>query len=350
MRQTPRERVMAALRGERPEAVPFTVYEEKLPRCVAERKLRERGLCLVRRVRSYRTFRPHVTWREERFEDEEGRALVRTVLSTPHGDLTTLEEPAGFTSWRHEHLFKSPDDYKALLFLIRDTVVEPAYDDVADLAEELGDDFVVRDNLPLEPLQNLISSDLMSMEDFGIQWMDNRDEMLKLFDALVEVARKIYPIVADGPLTFCNYGGNVVPTVTGPAVFRDYYLPHYEEAAEALHKKGKLLGTHLDADNTPIMDLVARTSLDYIDAYDPGMGPSVADARAAWPDKVLWINWPSAWHLRDEDGVRAGTRQLLREAAPGDRFLIGITEDVPEDRWRGNFRAILDAIEQEAGG
>lgn len=348
MQQTPRQRVMAALRGEKPEAIPFTVYEGMLPRCVVERELRNRGLCLVRRVQSYRTTRPNVTWREERYLDEKGRHLVRTVFSTPDGDLSTVEEPAGFTSWRHEHLFKTPDDYKALLFFIQAAVVEPAYDEVMGLADELGEDFVVRDNLPLEPLQNLISSHLMSMEDFGLQWMENRDEMLKLYDALVEVARTIYPIVAEGPLEFCNYGGNVVPSVIGPNVFRDHYLPHYEEAADILHTKGKLLGTHLDADNTPIMDLVAQTSLDYIEAYDPGMGPSVAEARAAWPDKVLWINWPSAWHLRSAEEVRAGTMQLLREASPGDRFIIGITEDVPEERWRENFAAIMDAIDAHA--
>jgi hypothetical protein len=346
---TPRERVMGALRGEAPDKTPFTIYEEKLPRCALERELRNRGLCLVRRVRSYTTYTPNVAYREHRFVDDRGRDVVQAVFSTPHGELSTLEEPAGFTSWRHEYLFKSPDHYKALLFLIQDTVVEPNYDAVAGLSDELGGDFVIRDNLPLEPLQNLISSFYMSMEDFCLQWMEHRDEVLRLYEALVDVARRIYPLVAEGPLEFCNYGGNVVPHITGPAVFREYYLPHYNEAAEALHKRGKLIGTHLDADNTPIMDLVAQTDLDYIEAYDAGMSPSVREARAAWPAKALWINYPSAWHLRPPQGVYDGTVQLLREAAPGDGFIIGITEDVPEERWRGNFTAILDAIDDEAG-
>jgi hypothetical protein len=255
----------------------------------------------------------------------------------------------GFTDWRHEWLFKSPDDYKALLFLIKDTVVEPAYDRVARLPEELGEDFVVRDQLPLEPLQNLISSNYMSTETFGIEWMDNRDEVLKLYEAFAEVARRIYPIVADGPLEFCNYGGNVIPMVIGPEVFRDCYVQHYNEAADALHRRGKLIGTHLDADNTTIMELVAKTDLDYIEAYDPGVGPSVAQARAAWPGKALWLNYPASWHLRDERGVYDGTVQMIREAAPGNGFIIGITEDVPEERWRGNYRAIMDAIDDAAG-
>ena len=105
---------------------------------------------------------------------------------------------------------RARDDYKALLFLIKDTVVEPDYARVVRLPDDLGEDFVVRDQLPLEPLQNLISSNYMSTETFCVEWMENRDEVLRLHDAFAEVARRIYPIVADGPLEFCNYGGNVI--------------------------------------------------------------------------------------------------------------------------------------------
>ena len=355
MEPTPRQRVMTALRGGAPDKIPFTIYAGHLPRCTAERELRDRGLCLVERVTSYRVHRPNVGYTEDRFTDERGRKLVRATYTTPHGQLSCAWEPVGFTDWRHEWLFKSPDDYRALLFFIEDCVVEPDYEAVAKLPGELGEDFVVRDQLPLEPLQNLISSNYMSTETFCLEWMDHRDEVLKLCDAFAEVARRIYPVVANGPLEFCNYGGNVIPRVIGPSVFRDYYLPHYNEAADVLHKRGKLLGTHLDADNTTIMDLVAQADLDYVEAYDPGVGPSVAEARAAWPGKALWINYPCAWHLRPEPEVYQGTVQMIREAAPGsgasagDGFLIGITEDVPEDRWRGNYRAIMEAIDDEAG-
>jgi hypothetical protein len=345
---TPRERVMAVLRGEGADRTPFTTYDEMVTMCAVERELRGRGMCLVDRIRSYTSHTPNVTYDQVHFKDEGGRGLVREVLSTPHGELSTVWQPAGFTSWRHEYYFKAPDDYRALLFLIEDTVVGPDYEAAARTVAELGDDYVVRDNFPLEPLQNLISSSYMSMEDFCIQWMENRDEILKLYEAFVEVARRIYPIVANGPLEFCNYGGNVVPQVIGREVFREHYVPHYDEAAEALHRTGKLIGTHLDADNRLIMDLVAQTDLDYIEAYDAGISPPVREARAAWPDKVLWLNYPCAWHLRPEDGVREGTVRLIEEADGG--LIIGITDDVPTDRWRGNFTAIMDGIDEMAAG
>ena len=209
---TPYRRVITALRGGCPDKTPFTVYESKIPQCAVERELRNRGLCIVKRITSYNIRRPNVKTKSIHYTDEKGRYLIRTIIETPYGELSTLDQPAGFTSWHHERLFKSPDDYNALLFMIKDSMIEPAYDHAFKVVKDLGEDFIIRDNLPLEPMQNLVSS-YMGAETFSYEWMDNRDEVLKLYDALVDVARGIYPIVADGPLEFSNYGGNVIPQV-----------------------------------------------------------------------------------------------------------------------------------------
>lgn len=163
---------------------------------------------------------------------------------------------------------------------------------------------------------------------------------------MVEVARKIYPVVANGPLEFCNYGGNVIPQLIGVENFEKYYIPHYNEAAEIMHKKGKLIGCHFDADNTIIMEAIAKTDLDYIEAYDPGMSPPVKEARSIFGRKVLWINWPSAWHLNSLEEIKRKTIELIEQAAPGNGFIIGITEDVPQDRWKDNFTAIMDGVDE----
>jgi len=347
---TPAERVMRALRGGQPDRTPFTIYDIMLPRCTAERKLRNRGLCLIRLARSYRVVYPNTGIKSERFEDKNGRIMVRTEYSTPHGDLYALAEDSGYANnWPLEYLFKSPDDYKKLLFLINDARILPEYSKAAALIGQLGEDYLVRDQIGLEPMQALISSDYMGTMNFCIEWKDNRDDVLKLYEALVEMNRKVYSVVADGPLAFSNYGGNVVPQIIGAELFRQYYMPHYKEATESLHKKGKLIGCHFDADNTAIMDDIARTPLDYIEAYDAGMSPPVGEAMRKWPDKVLWINWPSAWHLEDEDTVCRKTAGLIREAGAPDRFIIGITEDVPDNRLQGNLMAIMGGIDKFHG-
>jgi len=283
---------------------------------------------------------------------ENGKQFTRTHYETREGTLTAVHEHAGFTNWAHEKLFKSPDDYKAILAYIRDAVYRPCYDAAARAEKDLGEDVILRAGISLEPLQDLISGHYMKMETFCVEWMDNRDEILKLYDALVENCRRIYPLVADSPLSHANYGGNVVPQIVGPDVFREYYLPNYEEAAQVLHKRQKLIGVHFDDNCRLLSDSIGGTSLDYIEAFtpDPDTDMTLGEAREAWPDKVLWLNFPSSVHLRSNAGVEQFTVDLLDQVERTDGIIMGITEDMPPDRWRDSCRSIMNGLERHALG
>ncbi len=346
---TPRERVMRALRGGHADMVPFTLYESKIPQCAAEREMRNRGMCIVYRTNVFKTTRPNVKVRQEVYWEGE-RRFVRTYYETPAGVLSSLNEPVGFTTWHHERLFKTPDDYKALLYLIQDEVYEPTYAAYAEKERALGEDFIMRAGFGLEPMQQLISGGYLSMQDYCLQWMENRDEVLKLYGALVEQRRKIYPIVAESPAYHANYGGNVVPSVVGLRNFREYYVPHYQEAAEVMHRHGKLIGCHFDADCKLLAGAIGETDLDYIEAFTPAPDTdmSVAEARAAWPDKVLWLNYTSSAHLRPDEEVAQIAADLVDQAGSPDGMIMGITEDIPEHRWQDSCRAIMDGLERHA--
>ena len=295
---TPRQRVLKALRFEKVDRVPFTLYENKVPQCAVEREMRNRGMCIVNRnVGVFRTHMPNVKVTSETFA-ENGRQFVRTHYDTPAGHLTMLAEPAGFTSWTHERMFKSPDDYKALRFLIEDERYEPCYADFAAAEKWMGEDVILRAGFGYEPMQALVSGTYLGMETFCIEWMDHRDEVLALYEALVRQRRKKYPLIAASPVTHANYGGNVVPEIVSPAMFEAYYIPHYQEAAEAMHARGKLIGSHFDDDCGPLAALIAKTGLDYIEAFTPAptTDMTLAEARAAWPKQALWLNFPSQTH------------------------------------------------------
>ena len=346
---TPRERVLKALRFERVDRVPFTTYPGMTPQCEVERKLRNRGMCIARGAEVFHTHRPD--WREShRYYEENGKRLLRIAFESPAGTLTLLKEPAAFTSWIHEKMFKTPDDYRAIRSFLENERYEPCYGEFAAAEREFGDDVFLSAGIALEPLQTFVSGDIFRMEDFCIQWMDNRDEILKLYEIVVRNHRKIYPLVAKSPALLVHYGGNVVPEITGCEVFEKYYLPHYEEAWEALHPKGKLLASHLDANCGVLRRLIARSKLDCIEAFSPApmTDMTLGEARAAWPGKVLWLNFPSQVHLRCDAEVERATVDLLNEVPRVEGILMGVTETVPEDRWQGSFTAIMDGLDRHA--
>ncbi len=346
---TPRQRVEAALAGRRVDKVPFTMYNNFLPPCSAEREMRNRGLCIVMRKGVFQTHRPNVRVRQE-VTYAADRSLHRTFYETPCGTLSSLTQPVGFTTWTHEHLFHGRDDYKALRFFIEDEQYEPCYADFVQAERDFGQDGIFRAAFGLEPLQSLISGEMIAMQDFCIEWMERRDEILALYEAMVAKRRRIYPLVACGPAGHANYGGNVVPEVIGPEVFGRYYLPHYQEAAEIMHRHGKRIGTHFDANCRVLAGQIAQSGLDYIEAFTPAPDTDMdmAAARAAWPEKVLWINFPSSVHLRPDAEVAQTAYDLIEASGGPQRLIIGITEDMPDRRWQDSCRAIMDGIDRHA--
>jgi hypothetical protein len=152
--------------------------------------------------------------------------------------------------------------------------------------------------------------------------------------------------VARSPASHANYGGNEVPEVMGAERFARYCVPLYEEAAGELHRHGVLLGSHLDGNNRAWAHLVAASPLDYVEAFTPppDCDLSVREALDRWPGKFLWINFPSSVHLEPVSRIEEVTVGLIGQAAPGNRLIIGITEDIPHDRWQGNMLAISRAI------
>ena len=106
------------------------------------------------------------------------------------------------------------------------------------------------------------------------------------------------------------------------------------------------MGSHFDGNCKLLADLIAQTDLDYIEAFTPAPDTDMTldDAVSAWPDKCLWINFPSSLHLASKEKIAQTTRELLESASNHKRFLIGITEDVPADRWQENFKTISETI------
>jgi hypothetical protein len=339
--------VERVLNGDRFHRIPFTIYENKIPQCRAERELRNRGLCIVQRyVPVYDVKMPNVKITVIHYKENE-KNLVRTQFQTPVGTLHTITEPAGFTVWTHKRLFSHRDDYRSLLYLINDMNFEPCFEQFETAVKQDGGDSFFRGGLGLEPMQALIS-DYMSSETFCMEWFDNRDEILKLYEALVIQRRRVYKLCADSPATAFNYGGNVTPEIVGLERFKEYYVPHYNEAAEVLHRKGKKIGVHFDANCRLIADEIAKTRLDYIEAFTPSPDTdmTLAEARQIWPDKILWINFPSSVHLEDVETIKNVTRGLLMQMAQPEKFIMGITEDIPADRWQGNLLAISEVLSE----
>ncbi len=343
----PRERVEIALRHGYSGIIPFTIYEHKIKPSALERELRNCGLCIVNRtVPVCRTVYNDVKITKYGYYDDAGKYFEKCVWSTPVGEVSSLIEPAGFTSWVHEKWFKSKDDYKVIKFIMENEHYIPDFTPWIKAEEAAGGDIIFRAAVGSEPLQSFISSNLMDMQDFCYEWMDSRDEILDIAAVIRKKRLEMAQIIADSPALHANYGGNVTPEIIGKEVFDKYYVPCYDEVADILHKKGKLLGCHFDANNKLIAGSIARSGLDYVEAFTPAPDTdmSLEEARRIWKDKVLWLNFPSSLHLKKDEEVEKATLEMFQNIDDKSGIIMGITEDMPPERGLFSCRAIMNGL------
>ena len=73
---------------------------------------------------------------------------------------------------------------------------------------------------------------------------------------------------------------------------------------------------------------------------------TVAEARDAWPGRVLSLNFPSTLHHAGEHEIQHAVERFLTDSNHGDRLVISLTEDFPPEVERKLFTTIAAA----AGG
>jgi hypothetical protein len=297
---TPRERVLAALAGEMPDRVPFVVWNNKLPGEPVNSRLFECEACVINKSTVYRLSTPGVEVETEQLAPIDCLARRRKIFHTPAGDLITEERIVPGSIWLEKMPFTGPNDYEPLEAFISSKAYTACYDKFVADENKYGEQSLARPETIYTPIQDLICK-YMGVEVFCIEWADRRDRLLKLCETIAEDRRRRLELVASSPARFVVIEGNVITEVTGPERFEKYHIPYIEEACELLHNNGKYAGAL-----------------------------SLSEARRLWPDKTIQINFPSSVHLAGPEAVQKAAAQILKEAAPGDRFIVGVSEDISE--------------------
>jgi uroporphyrinogen-III decarboxylase len=345
-----RERILAAMTWEEPDQVPLTIYDWMIPRGTAERELREMGLGIITRLPAHR-----VEHREVQFDSTEywdrGRHLVRRTIRTPAGKVSQVAQlgAAYGSTWILEHYVKRPEDYAVMEFVYRDAIYHDNYRAIRAAQQVLGGDGLVMVRVAKGPIQEILYQ-MMGLERFAIDLHERQERIDALYEVMVQRYDDLYDLAAEAPVEILQSADNITADVVGGERFRRYCVPCYERHMQRLAGTGKRLAVHLDGRLRALMKDIAKAPFDIVEALTPAPtgDVSVREARAAWPDKALWLNFTSSIHLEQEQAIAAHTRQLIEEAGSKRGFAIGITEDVPAEHCVRSLRAIARAIQEVA--
>lgn len=343
-----RERALSVYRGEEPDRVPWLIYENLCPRGSVDRKLRNRGMGLIVSSSVFREETPHV-----RVETKASGNIVERTYHTPAGDLSTKERvglPEGEgSSWTMEYLVKQASDFAAAEFIVEDTVIVPDYEPFVNAERNLGSDGIVITWAGRSPLQRAQLS-FLGYKTFAIAMYRYPKELDHFLRVLGREMDERYRVIAESPAEIVNGTDNVNSEIVNSKLYEKYIIPFYERQSRVLHRHGKILEDHLDGKLARLKDLVAKTDIDVVGAFTPPpMGDlPLAEARSAWKGKVISLNFPESVFLEGNAATRGYAENLLREAAPGDGFMVTVTEDIPA-RFRWTGLSVVTGVLQKYG-
>ncbi|MCX7426197.1 MAG: hypothetical protein NTW96_11335 [Planctomycetia bacterium] len=340
-----RRRLMTVLRGGKADRIPVTIYHWLLPDTPAGKRLHNEGLIPIGSRRVFRE--QHRDMTIHRGESiHRGAKQTVTRIETPLGTLTerTTLDPTYGSRWIQEHLVKSVEDYRVMKFVFDHTQIEPAMDDYRAANEAMGDAGIVLGEILPIPVQWLLV-EIMGTPAWSEGVLLHAPEFDELLESLTRLYKRQVDIAADSPAEVIWLGDNVTGTVMSPRLFQKYCKPIYDHACGVLRQAGKIAFAHYDGANRPLRECIAGVPLDVIEAFTPPpMGDmTVAEARQAWPDKVLSLNIPGNLFDQPADVIERYVRQYVEEGGDTGAFILGCTEEYDLQRFDHAFSAVFRA-------
>ncbi|MFH0871918.1 MAG: uroporphyrinogen decarboxylase family protein [bacterium] len=344
-----KERILAALEWGEPDRVPLTIYDWMLPRGMTERRLRESGVGLITRLPAHRVQHRQVEFITREYQ-QNGHKLTRRTIHTPVGEVwQTLEPDEAYetSNWIKEHFIKGPEDYRVMEFYFEDAIYRDNYAAIREAQRRMGNDGIVIVRVAKGAIQEMLYQ-MMGMERFAFDYHERRDLFDSLYSAMVRRYGELYDLAAGSPAEILQLADNITSDVVGRERFRNYLMPEYRRLKQRLVGSGKKLAVHMDGRLKSLKQEIAAAEFDILEAMTPSpMGDvSVREAREAWPDKALWINFTSSVHIEPPAAIEAHTRQLLQEAGGKRGFAISVTEDAPVEALEKSLTVISSVLNE----
>ena len=256
-------------------------------------------------------------------------------------------------TWISEHVLKEPKDYKVVGYIFKNMKILPDYENYLDYQRKVGDKGYAAAfaNLASSPMHHIMK-EFLDATQFYLEMFDHPKELQQLCEDLEPYYDQIFRVLADSPAEVIFSGGNYDEMITYPPFFKDHIMPHLQKLADILHPKGKLLQTHCDGENKGLLDLLAESGMDIAEAVCPRpmTKVTITEVKKAFKGKLtVFGGVPSVALLEEsmpDEEFESFMRNLFKEIAPGDRFILGVSDTTPPDAKFGRLLRITEMVQE----
>jgi hypothetical protein len=268
---------------------------------------------------------------------------THVTYHTPAGSVTTTTvydeamRAAGITITHvEEHAFKSPADYAPLAHIFRNARVEANYGGYEEFAAFVGDRgvAVAYVNAAGSPM-HLVQREVMPVDTFFYEMHDHPDEMSELAEAIASYWRQMTAAAAASPAEVLFLGANYDAVITYPPFFAKHMTPWLASFAGELHARGKYLLSHTDGENSGLLGEYLAASIDIADSVCPSPMTrlTLREVRDAFAGRITIMGGiPSVALLGESLGARefdAFVDEFFTDLGRGDHLILGISDTTP---------------------
>jgi len=136
---------------------------------------------------------------------------------------------------------------------------------------------------------------------------------------------------------------------SGPIIsvkhLEQFVFPWYQEMARRCHEAGRLFFLHTDGKLDALLPCFFKMGLDVVQPIDPTCN-DIREIKKKADGKLTIVGNVSNEMLQEAtpDEIRAYTRMLLREVAPGGGFMLGSGNSVPDWAKFENYQAMRETV------
>lgn len=278
---TPRQRMLAAIRGEPADRLPSATYNchwfswgdhagcpEYVPILRAVRRTGAAVLCKVRPESAGGLPEPALT---RTFDGAE--QVTTAVLETPKGPLRrVLRKPPGQPARCVEHYLKTDQDIARFLS-IEPSPVRWEIDGLLARCEEIGQAGLAYLDYP-DPFGTVAS--LFDQENFLLRVQTDAGPLMELIEQAFRHAadslRRLLELLS-GPrptVLFYTCGPELAtPPLLGPDVFARMVTPYQARLAEMIHERGFAVSLHCHGRVRQVLSEILKCSFDVLEPIEP---------------------------------------------------------------------------------
>lgn len=302
-------------------------------------------------------FEPSLEGDVERRVYDRGREKV-VEYHTPVGSIRTatvftdeMLDAGASVPWRTEHAIEKPEDFDVVGYIFSHARVASRVERYSAQLDAIGERGIVVcwASGSACPIHHILR-ELMPVEQFFYALNDYPEKVFRLAEQMEPYYEAIKDTCAQSAAEVILLGGNYDDAITFPPFFKKHILPPLRGYAEKLHARGKFLMTHTDGENRRLVPLYLETGFDVADSVCPAPMTSLRldELIDAFAGRITIMGGiPSVLLCRDsasELNFRRFVDDLLARYASQPRFILGVSDMVTADVEWDRLRYVCDRV------